>query len=282
MLYAAASPLRHLWHVIRITADPDDPNRSPRVDLAWAREQIATYGRDNPWILTSVLGHFPPQSLNALLGIEEVEAAMHRHLREEQFSWAQKRLGIDPARFGDDRTVIFPRQGPAAFRPVVMRVQNTVQIAARAARAIVDWRAELTLVDDTGHWGHGVIDNLTTAGYACLPIIFSDPAIDRRYKNRRAECWLEMAKWVRAGGALPPIPELVAELTVPTYTFINGKFQLEEKDQIKKRLGSIARPGGRARGYVRDPGPACGDGAAAVVCRKGPHGLRSVRKHTEA
>jgi hypothetical protein len=44
MLYAAASPRRHLWHVIRITADPDDPNRSPRVDLAWAREQIATYG----------------------------------------------------------------------------------------------------------------------------------------------------------------------------------------------------------------------------------------------
>ena len=38
-------------------------------------------------------------------------------------------------------------------------------------------------------------------------------------------------------GALPNLPELVAELTTPTYTFVNGVFQLEEKDQIKARLG---------------------------------------------
>jgi hypothetical protein len=30
---------------------------------------------------------------------------------------------------------------------------------------------------------------------------------------------------------------MVAELTEPTYTFINGVFVLEEKDQIKARLG---------------------------------------------
>jgi hypothetical protein len=29
----------------------------------------------------------------------------------------------------------------------------------------------------------------------------------------------------------------VRELSTPTYTFHNGKFQLEEKQQIKKRLG---------------------------------------------
>jgi len=45
-----------------------------------------------------------------------------------------------------------------------------------------------------------------------------------------------MADWVKRGGALPNIPELVAELTVPAYTFKNGKFLMEEKDQIKKRL----------------------------------------------
>ena len=36
---------------------------------------------------------------------------------------------------------------------------------------------------------------------------------------------------------LPPIPELVAELTTPTYTFSNGKILLEDKDLVKKRLG---------------------------------------------
>lgn len=44
-------------------------------------------------------------------------------------------------------------------------------------------------------------------------------------------------------GSLPKLPELVGELTVPTYTFVNGKFQLEDKDQVKQRLGrSPAQP----------------------------------------
>jgi hypothetical protein len=236
-LYRACTVDKHLWRVIQITGDPNNPRRSSRIKLDWAKQQIASYGRDNPWVMVNVLGEFPPASINALLGVEEVERAMHRHLRTDAYDWSQKRLGIDVARFGDDRTVIFPRQGLAAFRPVVMRVQRTTSIAARVAKGFTDWKAELILIDDTGHWGHGVVDNLITAGYPVIPIIASDPALDRRYKNRRAEMWLEGAKWVKAGGALPNIPELVGELTEPTYTFIGGKFVLEEKDQIKERLG---------------------------------------------
>ena len=46
-----------------------------------------------------------------------------------------------------------------------------------------------------------------------------------------------MARWVKRGGALPPIDELRGELIEPTYTFVNGKFLLESKDQIKTRIG---------------------------------------------
>src|SRR6185312_6951451 len=63
------------------------------------------------------------------------------------------------------------------------------------------------------------------------------PALDKRYKNRRAEMWLQMAECVKRGGALPDIPELSGELTVPTYTFANVQFLLEEKDLIKEKLG---------------------------------------------
>ena len=60
---------------------------------------------------------------------------MHRHLPPDVYLWAQKRLGVDVARFGDDRTVLFPRQGLAAFRPVIMRNARTTDIAARVAKA---------------------------------------------------------------------------------------------------------------------------------------------------
>jgi phage terminase large subunit len=236
-LYRACTVDRHLWAVLTVTGDPDSPRRSSRIKLEWARQQIASYGRDNPWVMVNVLGEFPPSSINALLGVEEVQRAMSRHLRRDQYDWAQKRLGVDVARFGDDRTVIFPRQGLAAFKPIVMRNARTTDIAARVYRAQMTWGAELVFVDDTGHWGHGVIDNLIAAGTAPVPLVYHAKALSPRFKNRRCEFWLTGAEAIRAGGALPMLPELVGELTEPTYTFVNGVFVLEEKAQIKERLG---------------------------------------------
>lgn len=236
-LYSAAVTHRPNWETFRVTGDPDRPDRSPRISIEWAQQQIASYGRENPWVKVNVLGEFPETAINSLLSAEEVEAAMRRHLRPDVYEWSQKRIGVDVARFGDDRTVLFPRQGLAAFKPVVMRGVRTTDIAARVARAITKWDAELTLVDDTGHWGHGVIDNLLAAGYPAMPIVVSDPALDPRYRNRRAEMWIAMAEAIKAGAALPHLPELTGELSEPTYSFVNGKFVLEAKDQVKRRLG---------------------------------------------
>ena len=237
MLYYATTMNRDQWYVVTITADPDDPKRTPRVDIKWARQQIAQYGRDNPWVMAYILGQFPPGSLNSLMSLEDVEAAMGRHLRVDAYDWAQKRLGVDVARFGDDRTVIFPRQGLAAFNPVILRHQRTTDIAARVAQAKVKWGSEMEFVDDTGHWGHGVLDGLMASGYSPIGIMFHGKAINPRYANKRAEMWFELAEWIKRGGAIPNIPELVPELTAPTYTLNQGKIQLEDKDLVKKRIG---------------------------------------------
>jgi hypothetical protein len=235
LYHAAMNP--HLWKVVRITGDPEDPKRSPRVDIDWAREQIKTYGRDNPWVMYSILGLFPPSSINSLLGPDQVSAAMERTLREDAYNWSQRRLGVDVARFGDDRTIIFPRQGLAAFKPVEMRGARTPDIAARVMLAKKTWRSEAEYVDGTGGFGSGVIDNLIQAGYSPFEIHFSGKAIDPRYFNKRSEIHFMLAEWVKRGGALPNIPGLARELTAPTYTLQNGKLRVEEKDQIKKRLG---------------------------------------------
>lgn len=236
MLYAAATNLSHLWHVIRITGDPDDPERSPRIDLELAREQIRTYGRSDPWVMAFILGQFPPTSINTLFGPDEVAEAMKRQPAHEDYAYSQKRLGVDVARFGDDRTVIFPRQGLLAHRPVEMRSARTPEISARIAAAKAKWNSELELIDGTGGFGSGVIDSLLQGGHTPMEVHFSGKAIDPRYVNKRAEMWFEMSAWLKRGGALPNVVGLSKELTTPTYTFQNGKFQLESKEQIKKRL----------------------------------------------
>lgn len=120
MLYHAVATQRDRWKVIRISGDPDDPKRSQRVDIEWAKQQIQDYGRDNPWVMAYVLGQFPPNNLEALISPDVVEAAMRRKLRPDVYDWAQKRLGIDVARQGadrcfDDKTEILTDEGWKLF-----------------------------------------------------------------------------------------------------------------------------------------------------------------------
>jgi hypothetical protein len=229
------------WEVLSITADPDAPNRTPRVDIEWARQQIKAYGRENPWVMAYILGQFPPGSINALLSVEEVEAAMNRSPQAGSFEWAVKRIGVDVARFGDDRTVHFPRQGIAAFQPMVMRhVRNSavsVDIANRTMSMMNELNAEESYFDDTVGWAHGAVDVLRAAGRPVYAVQFDKPSANPRYVNMRAQMWMEMADWIKEGGCIPLIPEMVPELTTPTYFFNGGKFQIEAKDQVKKRLG---------------------------------------------
>lgn len=229
------------YEVISITADPDDPKRTPRVQLEWARQQIATYGRENPWVMAYVLGQFPPGSINALLSVEEVEAAMKREPQAGSYEWAEARLGVDVARYGDDRTVIFPRQGLAAFQPAVMRHARgsavSVDIANRVMGMMNEFKADQAFTDDTGGWAAGAVDVMRTAGRSPYGVQFHHSSPNQRFANMRAQMWMDMADWIKGKGCLPRIPEMIAELTAPTYFFNNGKFQIEAKDQVKKRLG---------------------------------------------
>lgn len=245
LLYEVSTRLRGegegKYAVVSITADPDDPKRTPRVDIEWARQQIATYGRDNPWVMAYILGQFPPGSINALLSVEEVEAAMNRSPKPGSYEWAAKRIGVDVARYGDDRTILFPRQGLAAFMPVTMRHARgsavSVDIANRVMAMMNELDAEEAYFDDTVGWAHGAVDVLRAAGRSPYAIQFDKPSSNPRYVNMRAQMWMEMADWIKGPGCLPHIPEMIAELTSPTYFFSAGKFQIEAKDQIKKRLG---------------------------------------------
>jgi phage terminase large subunit len=236
-LYRACNIARALWKVIEITGDPDSPKRSPRIPIEYAREQIRQYGRDNPFVLVNIFGEFPPSALNALLGIEEVLAAQRRQILPQDVAHAARILGVDVARFGDDSSVIFPRQGLAALKPLQLRNLDASTGAGAVARKWLDFGADACFVDESGGYGAGWIDCLRQLGHAPIGIQFAGEPSDRRYLNKRAEMYFEMAAWVKSGGALPDVPEMVAELTQTTYTFKGDRLMLEPKEQVKVKLG---------------------------------------------
>ena len=86
-------------------------------------------------------------------------------------------------------------------------------------------------------FGGGWIDQLRVLNKSPIGIHFAGKAIDPRFANIRAEMWWNMAEWVKGGGALPRIPEMIAELTTPTYGFKGDQLIIEPKEKIKQRLG---------------------------------------------
>lgn len=236
-LYAACVLQKHLWRVIVITGDPDDPKRSSRVPIEWARDLIRTYGRENQFVKVMVLGEWPSASLNSLLGPEDVEKAFRRVYQEHDIAHAARVLGVDVARFGDDASVIFPRQGLVAFKPHIMRGATGTHGAGQVARVWEDWDVDAVFVDNTGGYGASWIDQLEVLNRRPISVGFAEEPEDKRYFNRRAEMYFRMAEWVKAGGALPDEPELVAELTQTTYTYKGDRLLLEPKESIKAKIG---------------------------------------------
>lgn len=236
-LYRACTTERRLWFVREISGDPDDPMRSTRVSIEWAKDQIEKYGRDNPYVLINVFGQFPPASLNSLIGPDEVSAAMKRFYRPQEYEASARILGIDVAREGLDSTVIFPRQGLQAFPPLQYRNMDGTQGAGLVARKWVDWEADAVFIDNTGGFGSSWIDNLVRLGHSPIGIHFAEKSSSSRYFNKRSEMMFECVEWIKRGGALPEVPELTAALTQTTYTFKGDKMLIEPKDVIKEKLG---------------------------------------------
>lgn len=233
------------YKVVNITADPDDPKRTPRVSVEWAREQIRKWGRENPYVLVNVFGRFPPHAINSLLSVDDVKAAVERSkmLTPAMYEDAQPRLGIDPSRYGDDPTVIVRRQGLMCF-PIVWehRHEKGAKVGTDIKHAVLKSenvaRTEARYIDATGGWGASAWDALQTHGLDIENVQFHGPPQDDMYANRRAEIWMRMARWIAGGGAIPNDPDLIEELCTATYTHTpSNKFLLEPKDDMKDRLG---------------------------------------------
>ena len=151
-------------------------------------------------------------------------------------------VGVDVARFGDDRTAICRRRGRQAYRMQTYKHLDTVAVANLIVRIIAEEKPARVNID-AGQNGAGVIDILKDRGYGRIvrEVNFGSNAQDlERFANRRAEMWGRLNDWLKdeAGVALTDMPGILEDLTAVNKKFdTRGRLLLEKKEEIKKRLG---------------------------------------------
>lgn len=178
---------------------------------------------------------------NHLIGRKEIYQAMENEVHVDMGLYPLI-VGVDVARFGDDKTAVCFRRGRQVISLKSYAKFDVVQVAHLIASIIAEYRP-LKVCVDIGGIGAGVYDVLVADGLSecVVPINFGEKAENpERYVNRRAEMWARLRDWLKSSVPvkLPKVEGVVEDLTAPTVIFDSlGRLQLEAKAEIKKRIG---------------------------------------------
>lgn len=209
---------------------------SPRVEQSYIDEIEREYGKDSDPYRVRVLGLPPMQEEQQFISVDLYDGARLRapfHYPDDV-----RVLSCDPARFGDDTTVIGDRKGRNARILKRVRGQDLmstagdlmhyIQKAAEAGEAY-----DYVVVDPIG-LGAGIIDRLREQGISVIEVnVSGKPHDPLKYKNLTSELWDKMKTWLEVGSITEDFRD---DLVGRQYAFDSGgRLVLERKEDMKKR-----------------------------------------------
>lgn len=148
-------------------------------------------------------------------------------------------VGVDPARFGDDKTVITFRQGRVVLKQIAFGQVDTVDCAGRVKDAVLllqDPVAQIAI--DVIGIGAGVVDTLKrdkVLGKLVVEVNSSLRMDDGENYNLRARMWRDMRSWLKSRVSIPNDSELQVDLTSLQYGYSENLLLMESKKLAKKR-----------------------------------------------
>ena len=148
-------------------------------------------------------------------------------------------LGIDPARFGDDRSAIIRRRGRVAYGLESYIKKDTMEITGIVNR-IIESENPVKVFVDVGGLGAGVVDRLNELGHRDRVIAVnagSKSLDDKKYGNKRAEMWGNLQLWLQDEPVkIPDEDSLHADLCGVKYKYdSNSRLMIEKKEDMKRR-----------------------------------------------
>ena len=202
-------------------------------DKAVYQQIIDEYGADSAQAHVEVFGEFPNASDDQFIGSHIVDEAMERERYKDQT--APIILGVDPARFGADSTVIAVRQGRDIIAIKRYKGDDTMETVGRIIECMEEYKPVLVNIDEGG-LGAGVVDRMKEQRYKVKGVNFSNKSKNMMmYGNKRAEMWGDMREWLKTA-SIPKDRTLKTDLISPLMKpDSKGAIFLEGKKDMKAR-----------------------------------------------
>lgn len=215
---------------------------------------VDDYGEDSDFVRVRVKGEFPRAGYSNFISPGLVTEARKRKLQPTMYQAHPKILSVDPARFGDDSSVITLRQGLKVHWQMVLQGFDGPDLASRIFEICrKDGPMACIAYDAIGNGAD--LDSALRRMVGLPPLVavqWGQPAKDQKqFFNQRSECWGTMRDWL-ANGQIPDDDFLAEELTSLDYGYdAMFRIQLQSKKDIKRNGGkSPDRADSLALSYV--------------------------------
>ena len=219
------------WHRME-----QDYHGNPAHTPAWKEAKLAELGGDEARFAQEYECSLDKASTSqSVIPLQAIRDAMTRGIPEG----LPVVIGVDVARFGDDRSVITIAKGHKVLPQIILRGMDTQQLAKRVYDESLLHHAETINVDVIGVGG-GVVDALNEIGAQGVNgVNVAEPAWNNdKYANLKAELWFSLRQRMLDGEiSIPDDKDLERELMVSYKYNLVGKIVIEPKDSVKKVLG---------------------------------------------
>lgn len=236
----------------RYTALHFRSDESPLVDAGYRPRLVSKWGEGSNVVRVRADGEFPRQEDDILISLELTEPCLTRERRE---GGGPRRLGVDVARYGADRTTFVLRHGAIVDHIKVMSRQDTMETVGGILRILEPWKVDEVCVDVVG-LGAGVYDRLAelkrqgliSCTVLAVNVAEKAPPVrhpaDAKPRLLRDYLWLQVAQWLRDSQPVfcaedaGACEDLAGELASVGYGMDSyGQLVVEDKDHMRKRLG---------------------------------------------
>lgn len=210
---------------------------SPIVESDYCDRIATKYGADSEEYKIRVLGEFPKAEGMDSKGFVPLLVATDLHYATLHDFIGPRRMGIDPAGEGKDKTVWVVRDQFKARIVGEEQTSNEKSIAQKTLTLMDHYEIypEMITVENFG-CGANVAQELALHRVKVLAVQTGDapPSDPDRFVNMKAWAYDELKKWIRQGGELVPNPAWEELLHIRYMRTLKNKMQIMSKKMMKK------------------------------------------------